>query len=142
MITKPKGTYDLCGRKAKEELALREIIDDLMTRFNYEYYRTPVFESSELYHRGVGETTDIVTKETYDFKDRGNRNLTLRPEGTAGVVRSYIENKLYADATLPKKIYYFGNMYRYERPQSGRFREFTQFGVEALGSEDPMMDTE
>jgi len=142
MITKPKGTYDLCGRKAKEELALREIIDDLMTRFNYEYYRTPVFESSELYHRGVGETTDIVTKETYDFKDRGNRNLTLRPEGTAGVVRSYIENKLYADATLPKKIYYFGNMYRYERPQSGRFREFTQFGVEALGSEDPMMDAE
>lgn len=142
MIIKPKGTYDLMGRKAREEQVLRQIIDDLMERFNYEYFRTPVFESSELYHRGVGESTDIVTKETYDFVDRGNRNMTLRPEGTAGVVRSYIENKFYADASLPKKVYYYGNMYRYERPQSGRFREFTQFGVEALGANDPMIDAE
>jgi len=113
-----------------------------MEKYNYEYMRTPIFESSELFHRGVGETTDIVTKETYDFVDRGNRNMTLRPEGTAGIARSFIENKMYANPTLPVKAWYYGNMYRYERPQAGRFRELTQFGVEVFGSTDPITDAE
>ena len=113
-----------------------------MEKYHYEYIRTPHFEASELFHRGVGETTDIVSKETYDFKDRGDRNMTLRPEGTAGVVRSYIENKMYGEAITPRKLWYYGPMYRYERPQSGRFREFYQFGVESFGSSSPMMDAE
>ena len=108
----------------------------------YNYIRTPLIEATELFHRGVGETTDIVTKESYDFEDKGGRNVTLRPEGTAGVVRSYIENKMYGDATQPVKVYYNGTMYRYERPQSGRDRELTQFGMEILGSDDPMSDAE
>ncbi|MDD2378236.1 MAG: histidine--tRNA ligase, partial [Bacilli bacterium] len=114
----------------------------LMEKYNYEYFRTPLFEASELFHRGVGETTDIVSKETYDFKDRGDRMMTLRPEGTAGVVRSYIENKLYGNAVMPLKTWYYGPMYRYERPQSGRFREFYQFGIEVFGSNDPITDAE
>ena len=113
-----------------------------MEKYNYEYFRTPLFETSELFHRTVGETTDIVSKETYDFTDRANRNLTLRPEGTAGIVRSYIENKLYSRSNKPIKAWYFGPMYRYERPQSGRFREFYQFGLEVFGSNDPMIDAE
>ena len=142
MIQKPKGTYDLFGCDASKVLYIQELLEALMEKYNYKYIRTPLFESSELYHRGVGETTDIVTKETYDFVDRGNRNMTLRPEGTAGVVRSYIENKCYALPNVPVKYWYFGPMYRYERPQSGRFREFYQFGVEAFGSNDPMLDAE
>jgi len=141
MIQKPKGTYDIYGKKSEQILFLRKIIRSLMDKYNYKYFQTPIFESSDLFHRGVGETTDIVSKETYDFKDRGDRNLTLRPEGTAGLVRSFIENKLYVDAG-PLKSWYFGSMFRYERPQSGRNREFTQFGVEAFGSNDPMLDAE
>ncbi len=141
MITKPKGTYDLYGKDAKTYKYIESIINELMALYNYEYIKTPVFESSSLFHRGVGETTDIVTKETYDFKDRGDRDLTLRPEGTAGIVRSYIENKMYAENSL-KKIWYMGSMYRYERPQSGRYREFVQFGCEVFGSNDPMIDAE
>ena len=113
-----------------------------MSKYNYDYIRTPIFEASEVFHRGVGETTDIVTKETYDFVDRGDRNMTLRPEGTAGVVRSYIENKMYGDAVQPTKVYYNGTMYRYERPQSGRDRELTQFGVEVLGCDEAIIDAE
>ena len=141
MITKPKGCHDLLGIEAKKWKYVDKVIESLMERYNYTYARTPIFESSELFHRGVGEGTDIVTKETYDFKDRGDRNITLRPEGTAGIVRSYIENKLYGEPG-PVKVYYNGTMYRYERPQSGRDREFTQFGVEVLGSNDPMVDAE
>ena len=141
MITKPKGCHDLLGIEAKKWKYVDKIIDSLMERYNYTYARTPIFESSELFHRGVGEGTDIVTKETYDFKDRGDRNITLRPEGTAGIVRSYIENKMYGEPG-PVKVYYNGTMYRYERPQSGRDREFTQFGVEVLGSNDPLVDAE
>ena len=142
MIQKPKGTYDLFGNDAYRVLYLQDLFASLMEKYNYKYIRTPLFESSELFHRGVGETTDIVTKETYDFIDRGNRNMTLRPEGTAGVVRSYIENKVYADPNIPCKYWYFGPMFRYERPQSGRCREFYQFGVETFGSNDPMLDAE
>lgn len=142
MITKPKGCHDIYGKEGKKWQYLEQVIDALMEKYHYDYIRTPIFESSELFHRGVGESTDIVTKETYDFVDRGERNMTLRPEGTAGVVRSYLENKMYGDATQPIKLYYHGTMYRYERPQSGRDREFTQFGVEVLGSDDPMVDAE
>ena len=142
MIAKPKGTYDLMGVDAKIYTYISHEIEDMMSNYNYELIRTPIFEASELFHRSVGETTDIVTKETYDFKDRGDRNITLRPEGTAGVVRSVIENKLYGNKNDAIKLYYNGTMYRYERPQSGRNREFTQFGIEAFNSNDPMLDAE
>ncbi|MBE6151857.1 MAG: histidine--tRNA ligase [Firmicutes bacterium] len=142
MIQKPKGTYDVFGEYGKKILYLEDLLQVLMEKYNYEFVRTPIFESSELFHRGVGETSDIVTKETYDFIDRGERNVTLRPEGTAGVVRSFIENKMYGRASQPVKTWYYGPMYRYERPQSGRFREFYQFGVEVFGTENPLMDAE
>ena len=142
MIIKPKGTYDILGINAKLHTYLNHEIENFMINYNYELIRTPIFEASELFHRSVGEGTDIVTKETYDFKDRGDRNLTLRPEGTAGVVRSLIENKLYGNRNDCIKLYYNGTMYRYERPQSGRNREFTQFGVEVFNSKDPMIDAE
>ena len=142
MISKPKGTHDIYGDEARKWQYVSKVIDEVMFRYNYDFIRTPIFESSELFHRGVGETTDIVNKETYDFVDRGDRGMTLRPEGTAGVVRSFIENKMYGNAVLPVKLYYNGTMYRYERPQSGRDRELTQFGVEVLGSSDPSLDAE
>jgi len=142
MIQKPKGTYDVFEKKGENLIYLHDLIQTLMEKYNYEYMRTPIFESSELFHRGVGETTDIVSKETYDFVDRGSRNMTLRPEGTAGIARSFIENKMYARATLPVKAWYYGTMYRYERPQAGRYRELTQFGVEVFGSSDPITDAE
>lgn len=141
MITKPKGTNDLYGKDAKIWKYIEEVIDSIMEKYNYNYMRTPIFEASELFHRGIGESTDIVTKETYDFKDRGDRKMTLRPEGTAGVVRSFIEHKMYGES-LPVKVYYNGTMYRYERPQAGRERELTQFGMEILGSDDPLSDAE
>lgn len=141
IMQKPKGTYDIFGKKASQMLYFRKLFSALMDKYNYKYFETPIFESSELFHRGVGETTDIVSKETYDFKDRGNRNLTLRPEGTAGLVRCFIENKLYADS-LPVKSWYYGPMFRYERPQSGRYRQFYQAGAEVFGSYDPLMDAE
>lgn len=142
MIQKPKGTYDVYGEKGCKIQYLEKLLASLMEKYHYQYVRTPLFESSELFHRGVGETTDIVSKETYDFKDRGNRDMTLRPEGTAGVVRSFIENKMYGDVNQPVKTWYSGSMFRYERPQSGRFREFHQFGVEVFGSNDPAIDAE
>ena len=142
MIQKPKGTYDVYGIYGKKILYIEELLEGLMEKYNYEYFRTPVFESSNLFHRGVGETTDIITKETYDFKDKGDRLITLRPEGTAGIVRSFIENKIYGTYTMPVKTWYYGSMYRYERPQKGRFREFYQFGVEVFGSNSPMLDAE
>lgn len=142
MIQRPKGTNDIYGREAKIWKCVEAVIDQVMEKYNYNYIRTPIFESIELFHRGIGETTDIVTKETYDFVDRGDRHLSLRPEGTAGVCRSYIENKMYGDANQPVKVYYNGTMYRYERPQSGRDRELTQFGMEILGSDDPLSDAE
>ena len=142
MITKPKGTYDIYGESAQYYNYINGVFASVCEYCNYEYIRTPIFEDSGLFHRSVGETTDIVSKETYDFKDRGDRHLTLRPEGTAGVVRSFIENKMYGDASQPKKLYYSGTMYRYERPQAGRFRELSQIGVEVLGCDSPLMDAE
>lgn len=141
MITKPKGTSDIYGKEAKIWKYVEEIVDGVMEKYNYNYIRTPIFESTELFHRGIGDSTDIVTKETYDFTDRADRKMTLRPEGTAGVVRSFIENKMYSES-LPVKCYYNGTMYRYERPQLGRDRELTQFGFEVLGTDDPISDAE
>ena len=142
MIQKQKGCNDIYGKEAKIWKYVDTVIDALMEKYNYNYIRTPIIEATELFHRGVGETTDIVTKESYDFQDKGGRDITLRPEGTAGVVRSYIENKMFGDPNQPVKVYYNGTMYRYERPQSGRDRELTQFGMEVLGSDDPMSDAE
>lgn len=142
MITKQKGTYDIYGDLAKKRAYVNEILATLCEKYNYGYIETPVFEASELFHRGVGETTDMVQKETYDFKDRGDRDITLRPEGTAGVVRWFVENKLYGNMTDPVKVFYNMKMYRYERPQSGRNREFTQWGFECFGSDDVMSDAE
>lgn len=141
MIQKMKGTYDVI-----EDIPYIQEIEKKMNQvsrlFNFKEIRTPHFEASELFHRSVGETSDIVSKETYDFKDRGDRLNTLRPEGTAGIVRAYIENKLYAERIVPHKYFYAGSMFRYERPQKGRFREFRQFGAEAFGSPFPEMDAE
>ena len=142
MITKPKGCYDLTGVDSEIYRKIEEIVHNYMLLYDYKYVRTPIFESSELYKRGVGESSDIVQKETYDFLYRFGRNLTLRPEGTAGIVREYIEDKKYGDVLSLTKNYYIGTMYRYERPGLGRNREFTQFGVEALGSDDPLIDAE
>ena len=142
MIVKPKGSYDIYGHEMKVWQYVERVVDEVMERYNYGKIRTPIFESTELFHRGVGDSTDIVNKETYDFVDRGNRQMTLRPEVTAGVVRSFIENKMYGDPNQPVKLYYNGTMYRYERPQSGRDRELTQFGVEVLGCDDPAIDAE
>ena len=142
MIQKPKGTIDLYGNDGKKFIYIQSLINEIMKKFNFEYIKTPTFEQTDLFKRGVGETTDIITKETYDFLDRSDRELTLRPEGTAGVVRSFIENKMYADSNQPKKLYYFSSAFRYERPQAGRLREHTQFGIEILGSDSILSDAE
>ncbi len=142
MITKQKGTYDIYGDNAKKREYVNSVLDALCEKYNYGYIETPVFEASELFHRSVGETSDVVTKETYDFKDRGDRDLTLRPEGTASVVRWFIENKLYGNMSDPVKVYYNMKMYRYERPQKGRNREFTQWGFEMFGSDNIYSDAE
>lgn len=142
MITKPKGCYDVTGEVARKYQKICEVVSAYAKIYNYKYIRTPLFESTELFKRGVGDTTDIVQKETYDFTDRGGRSFTLRPEGTAGVARNFIEDKLYGNQSSVVKEFYIGTMYRYERPGLGRNREFTQFGVECLGSDDEMMDAE
>ena len=142
MLAKPKGTYDVYGEYGKKVKFIENYLGSFLETYNYEYVRTPIFESSELFHRNIGDTTDIVTKETYDFKDRGDRDLTLRPEGTAGVARMILENKLSLSTPLPLKYWYYGPNYRYERPQNGRFREFYQFGIEVYGSNDPAIDVE
>ncbi len=142
MINRQKGTYDIYGKEGKVLKQISYVVDAYASLYNYDYIRTPLFEATELYHRSVGENTDIVSKETYDFKDRGERNITLRPEGTAGITRALIENKLYGNRNDTIKLYYDGTMYRYERPQSGRNREFTQVGVEVFNSDDVMIDAE
>lgn len=142
MILKPKGTYDIVGENSKYYNYIKGVFSTVCEYYNFNYIRTPIFEDSSLFHRSVGESSDIVSKETYDFKDRGDRSITLRPEGTAGVVRAYIENKMYGEVDQPIKLYYEGTMYRYERPQAGRYRELTQFGVEVLGSDSEIEDAE
>ena len=138
----PRGTQDLLPGQTEIWQYIENTARDLCRRYQYKEIRTPIFEHTELFLRGVGDTTDIVQKEMYTFKDRGGRDLTLRPEGTASVVRSYIEHKMFGYPTQPVKLYYIGQMFRYERPQAGRFRQFVQFGIEALGSKDPAIDAE
>lgn len=140
-INVPRGTADILPEEAELWNYIEEKAKNAFKRYNYLEIRTPIFEQTELFQKGVGETTDIVEKEMYTFKDKSDRSLTLRPEGTAPVVRSFVENKLYSSPD-PVKLYYNGPMFRYERPQSGRTRQFTQIGVEALGSNDPSIDAE
>ncbi|GGE42942.1 histidine--tRNA ligase 2 [Pullulanibacillus camelliae] len=138
----PRGTQDILPDASPKWQWMVEKARQLCKLYRYDEIKTPMFESTDLFQRGVGETTDIVQKEMYTFKDRGDRSLTLRPEGTAPVVRSYVENKMHGWANQPVKLYYIGEMFRYERPQAGRTRQLTQFGVEAIGTEDPTLDAE
>ena len=140
-IKRPRGTNDILPDVSADWYWLEEEIRKLCRMFNYQEIRTPIFEYTELFQRGVGQTTDIVQKEMYTFMDRGNRSITLRPEGTAAVVRAYLENKLY-NQQLPIKLFYIGPMFRYDRPQTGRYRQFHQFGVEVIGSAHPAVDAE
>jgi histidyl-tRNA synthetase len=138
----PRGTQDILPGDVEKWQYVEEVAKKLCHAHQYKEIRTPIFESSELFTRGVGDTTDIVQKEMYMFEDRGGRSLALRPEGTASVVRSFVGNKMFGNPSQPVKLYYSGPMFRYERPQAGRYRQFVQFGVEALGSQDPAIDAE
>ncbi|GEN46441.1 histidine--tRNA ligase [Alkalibacillus haloalkaliphilus] len=141
-ISVPRGTEDLLPENTKQWQVVEEALKGLAHTYHYDEIRTPMFERTELFQRGVGDTTDIVQKEMYTFEDRGGRSLTLRPEGTASVARSYVQHKMHGNADQPTKLYYLGPMFRYERPQQGRTRQFTQFGIEAIGSADPAIDAE
>lgn len=140
---KPKGTVDILPGVSKKWQYVEEISRMVMGDYQFHEMRTPIFESYELFSRGVGETSDIVSKEMYDFMDKGDRRLALRPEGTAAIVRAYVENKLFGpEHSNPYKVYYMGPMFRYERPQGGRQRQFHQLGVEVFGSNNPATDVE
>ena len=142
-LQKPKGTQDILPQESVKWQYVEEFARNTFKKYNYAEIRTPLFEHYEVISRSVGDTTDIVTKEMYDFYDKGDRHITLRPEGTAPVVRSYVENKLFApEVQKPVKLYYMGSMFRYERPQAGRLREFHQIGVECFGSNNPATDVE
>ncbi len=137
----PRGTKDILPEQIQNWLYIENKIREICKNYGYAEIRTPTFEHTELFHRSIGEGTDVVDKEMYTFEDRGGRSITLRPENTASVVRAYLQNKLYADGGLVK-LFYIGSMFRYDRPQAGRLREFHQFGVEALGEENPAVDAE
>ncbi|MFE0379294.1 histidine--tRNA ligase [Streptomyces inhibens] len=138
----PKGTYDLIPPQSATYLAVREAIAAPLKNSGYGYIETPGFENVELFARGVGESTDIVTKEMYAFETKGGDKLALRPEGTASVLRAALEANLHKAGNLPVKLWYSGSYYRYERPQKGRYRHFSQVGAEAIGAEDPALDAE
>jgi len=135
-----RGTYDLYGAAKRKMKKVTEIGSSVVERYGFEEIETPIFEFTEVFARNLGDTSDIVTKEMYCFEDKGGDSLTLRPEGTAGVVRAFVSNGM--QQNLPVKFYYHGPMFRYERPQKGRQRQFTQFGVELLGVETPQADIE
>ena len=142
-LQKPKGTQDILPQESAKWQYVEGFARETFKKYNYAEIRTPIFEHYEVISRSVGDTTDIVTKEMYDFYDKGDRHITLRPEGTAPVVRSYVENKLFApEVQKPSKVYYIGPMFRYERPQAGRLRQFHQIGVECFGSSNPATDVE
>ncbi|MFE1310209.1 histidine--tRNA ligase [Streptomyces sp. NPDC058755] len=138
----PKGTYDLIPPRSAKFLAVREAIATPLRNSGYGYVETPGFENVELFARGVGESTDIVTKEMYAFETKGGDKLALRPEGTASVLRAALEANLHRQGNLPVKLWYSGSYYRYEQPQAGRYRHFSQVGAEAIGAEDPALDAE
>ena len=142
LITKAvKGTQDILPSEVYKNQFIEQIVIDIAGKFGFKELRIPVFEHTELFQRGVGETTDVVQKEMYTFDDKGGRSITLRPEGTAGVARAFLEHGLFNEA-LPQKLCYVINCYRYEKPQAGRWREFQQFGVEMLGTSSPAADAE
>ena len=140
-IKAPRGTADILPKDAPLWPFVEKTAAETARNFGYEEIRTPVFEHTELFQRGVGDTTDVVQKEMYTFTDKGDRSITLRPEGTASAARAYIEHSMQA-LPQPVKLYYAVSCYRYEKPQAGRLREFHQFGIEAFGSEDPALDAE
>lgn len=140
-IKVPRGTYDILPPKSSKWHYLEKILRETAEVFGYREIRTPIFEHTELFERGVGESTDIVSKEMYTFADKSERSLTLRPEGTASCARALIEHSAYS-GLLPVKWYYMGPMFRYDRPETGRYRQFHQFGVEAFGSNSPYIDAE
>lgn len=140
-VKRPRGTNDFLPEDTAKWQYIEQVLRDLCKDYGYEEIRTPIFEDTELFQRGVGDTTDIVQKEMYTFEDSGGRSITLRPENTAAAARAYIEDKLFAD-TQPTKLFYIGPMFRYERPQAGRFRQFHQFGVECFGTDSPAADAE
>lgn len=142
MLSKaPRGTKDVTPKDVYKWHYVEKKFREICALYGYEEIRTPIFEHTEVFARSVGDTTDVVQKEMYTFTDRGDRQLSLKPEGTAGVIRSFIENKMYAD-TQPTKLYYITPCFRYERPQAGRQRQFHQFGIEVLGSDGPSVDAE
>jgi histidyl-tRNA synthetase len=141
LTTRPRGTNDFLPGEVEKWQHVENVFRDLCHDYAYGEIRTPIFEHTELFMRGVGETTDIVEKEMYTFKDRSERSITLRPENTAPVVRAFLEHKLYAQ-TQPTKLYYIGPMFRYDKPQAGRYRQFHQVGAEILGTQDPAADAE
>lgn len=141
MYQKLKGTLDFYDDTAVKYRYLENVISKVIKNYGYSEIITPIIENTDLFVRSSGDESDIVTKEMYTFLDKGKRSITLRPEGTAGVVRSFLENKMYANSNLTK-LYYFGPMFRYERPQAGRYRQLTQFGVEAFGSSSPLLDAD
>ena len=142
MLTQaPRGTFDLYGQELLEWKNIEKEIERVTSEFNFKEIRTPIFEHTELFLRGIGDTTDVVQKEMYTFEDKGGRSITLRPEWTAGVGRAYLEHSLYAEVQ-PTKLYYVGPCFRYEKPQAGRNRQFSQFGCELYGAADPAADAE
>lgn len=138
----PRGTVDILPAQSEKWQELEQLLRTICANYNVKEIRTPIFEHTELFNRAVGDTTDVVSKEMYTFEDRKGRSMTLRPEGTAGIARAYVENKLYGMPEKLQKVYYMGPMFRYERPQNGRQRQFHQFGVEMLGVESPYVDVE
>ncbi len=142
MLTKaPRGTKDVLPNEVYKWNYVEKTFKDVCARYGFKEMRTPTFEHTDLFKRGIGDTTDVVEKQMYSFDDYSGRNITLKPEGTAPVVRSFVENKLYADI-IPAKIFYITPCFRYEKPQAGRLREFHQFGIEVFGSDNPITDAE
>lgn len=138
----PRGTVDIMPGESEKWQYVEHVAQEIFKRARYSEIRTPIFEHTELFQKGVGDTTDIVTKEMYTFNDRKERSMTLRPEGTASVARAYVEHKLFGQVNQPAKLFYCGPMFRYERPQKGRQRQFVQIGAEAIGVQDPAVDAE
>ncbi len=140
-FSRPRGTADILPEQIPQWLKVEQKAREIFSLYHFQEIRTPIFEHTEVFERGVGDTTDIVQKEMYTFRDRADRSITLRPEGTAGVVRAFVEAKMYG-GPLPVKLFYLGPMFRYEAPQAGRFRQLHQYGVEVIGADDPRVDAE
>ena len=138
----PRGTVDILPGQSEKWIKLEQLLRTIAANYNVKEMRTPIFEHAELFNRAVGDTSDVVSKEMYTFQDKKGRYISLRPEGTSGIARAYVENKMYGLPEKLQKVYYMGPMFRYERPQNGRQRQFHQFGVEMLGVESPYVDVE